>query len=39
MIMGRCVLAIDGHVVCVVDGFYFDSWDSCGEIPIYYWAR
>ena len=36
---GTFILAIDGHVVCVVDGFYFDSWDSGNEIPIYYWTR
>ncbi len=36
---GTYVLAINGHVVCVVDGFYFDSWDSGQEIPLYYWAR
>ena len=36
---GTYILAIDGHVVCVVDGFYFDSWDSGKEIPIYYWAK
>lgn len=36
---GVYVLAIDGHVVCVVDGFYYDSWDSGNEIPIYYWTR
>lgn len=36
---GTYILAIDGHVVCVVDGFYYDSWDSGQEIPIYYWTR
>ena len=36
---GTFILAIDGHVVCVVDGFFFDSWDSGNEIPIYYWTR
>lgn len=34
---GVFILAITGHVVCVVDGFYYDTWDSGGEIPIYYW--
>lgn len=37
--VGVYVLAIDGHVVCVVDGYYYDSWDSGREIPIYYWTR
>lgn len=36
---GTYILAIDGHVVCVEDGFYCDSWDSGQEIPIYYWTR
>lgn len=36
---GTYVLAIDGHVVCAVDGFYYDSWDSGQEIPVYYWTE
>lgn len=32
-------ILIDGHVVCVQDGYYYDSWDSGNEIPIYYWER
>lgn len=36
---GTFVLCIDGHVVCVADGYYYDSWDSGGEIPIYYWTK
>lgn len=36
---GVYVLAIDGHVVCVCDGSYYDSWDSGLEIPIYYWTK
>lgn len=36
---GTYILAIDGHVVCVKNGFYYDSWDSGNEIPIYYWER
>lgn len=35
---GTYILSIDGHVVCVVDGKYYDSWDSGEEIPIYYWT-
>lgn len=33
------ILAIDGHVVCVIDGDYYDAWDSGNEIPHYYWMR
>lgn len=36
---GIFILAIDGHVVCVIDGHYYDSWDSGDEEPIYYWVR
>ena len=36
---GTFILAIEGHVVAVVDGDYYDSWDSGAEIPIYYWER
>lgn len=36
---GVFVLGLDGHVVTVVDGFYWDTWDSGQEIPIYYWER
>lgn len=36
---GTYILAIDGHVVCVVDGKYYDSWNSGREIPIYYWTK
>lgn len=36
---GLFVLAIGGHVVCVVDGCYYDSWDSGEEIPLYYWCK
>lgn len=28
-----------GHVVCVVDGLYYDAWDSGQEVPQYYWTR
>ena len=36
---GVYVLAIPGHVVCVEDGHYYDTWDSGQEIPQYYWTR
>ena len=34
---GRYVLAIDGHVVCAIDGDWYDSFDSGGMVPIYVW--
>lgn len=33
---GRFLLATGDHVVAVVDGDYFDAWDSGNEIPIYF---
>lgn len=36
---GRYILALDGHVVCVKDGNYYDTWDSGEEIPLYYWEE
>lgn len=36
---GIFILAIDGHVVCVIDGVWIDSWDSGNEIPVYYWRK
>lgn len=36
---GTFVLAADGHVVCVQDGDWYDTWDSGGEIPVCYFAR
>lgn len=36
---GLYVLAIGGHVVTVMDGDWFDTWDSGREIPVYYWTR
>ena len=36
---GVYVLAISGHVVTVEDGDWHDTWDSGGEIPVYYFAK
>lgn len=36
---GKFLLALDGHVVAVIDGDYYDTWDSGNEIPIYYWEK
>lgn len=37
--VGTYVLAIQGHVVCAIDGTYYDSWDSGNNVPLYYWTR
>lgn len=36
---GRYLLALNEHVVTVVDGDYYDTWDTGREIPIYYWSK
>lgn len=36
---GTYLLALDGHVVCLIDGNWYDTWDSGGKIPLYYWTR
>lgn len=36
---GKYILATGTHVLTVVDGDYYDSWDSGNEIPIYYFKE
>lgn len=36
---GRFLLATGTHVIAVINGDYIDTWDSGGEIPIYYWEK
>ena len=36
---GRFLLATGTHVVAVVNGDYYDAWDSGKEIPAYYWVK
>lgn len=36
---GTYVVKLPNHVVCVVDGDYYDSWDSGREVPIYCWRK
>lgn len=36
---GEYLLATGSHVVTVIDGNYYDTWDSGSEIPIYYFKR
>lgn len=36
---GTYIVALSGHVVCVEDGVIWDSWDSGGEVPLYYWVK
>ena len=36
---GTYVLACQNHVCTVVDGFYYDTWDSGGETVLYYYEK
>lgn len=36
---GSFIVATGSHAVAVVDGDYYDSWDSGSEIPIYYYTK
>jgi hypothetical protein len=36
---GIYMLATGTHVIAVVDGDYYDTWDSGNEIPIYYFKK
>lgn len=36
---GIFVVATGTHVVTVIDGYYYDAWDSGSVIPTYYWER
>lgn len=36
---GVYVLALSGHVVCIVDGILYDTWDSSRELVLYYWQK
>lgn len=35
--LGHFLLATGSHVVAVIDGNYYDTWDSGDEVPVYYW--
>lgn len=36
---GTYILALSGHVVAVIDGDYYDTWDCGNEIPVYVWKQ
>ena len=36
---GVYVLALSGHVVCIMDGTLYDTWDSSREVVLYSWRK
>lgn len=36
---GKYIAHTGTHVVAVIDGDYYDTWDSGNEIPVYYWKK
>ena len=36
---GTYVIATGSHVVTIIDGNYYDTWDSGDETPIYYYKK
>lgn len=34
---GTYILGTGSHVIAVIDGNHYDTWDSGNEVPIYYW--
>lgn len=36
---GTFVVGTGSHVVAVIDGNYYDSWDSGDEVPMMYWRE
>ena len=36
---GQFLLALNGHVVYVLNGYYYDSWDSGNKCPLFVWKK
>lgn len=36
---GIYILGTGKHVVTVIDGDYYDTWDSGNEVPLYFWQK
>lgn len=36
---GTYILALSGHVVCLIDNVIYDTWNSGNEIVLYYWMK
>ena len=35
--IGTYIIGTGFHAVCIIDGNYYDSWDSGAEIPSFFW--
>ena len=36
---GRYVIDTGSHAIAVIDGDYYDSWDSGNEVPSFFWRK
>lgn len=36
---GTFILGTGAHVIAVINGDYYDTWDSGSEVPIYFWRK
>lgn len=36
---GIFILATGSHVICVINGNYYDTWDSGDELPVSVWRK
>lgn len=36
---GEYLVATGTHVVAIIDGNYYDTWDSGDEVPVYFYER
>lgn len=37
--IGKYILVTDSHMVAVINGDLYDTWDSSNEIPLFYWKK
>lgn len=35
--IGKFIIGTGSHVVAIVNGDYYDTWDSGYEVPVFYW--
>lgn len=36
---GSFILGTGSHVIAIIDGDYYDTWDSGDEVPVYFFKR